>query len=88
MAVVAVLRLDQVPEPRLLPCPPAAPPAAAPAPPGPSDEQIAKWSEQDVMNVLDMMRKEFTVDAKRIYLTGHSMGGAGTLFLGAKHANL
>ena len=68
--------------------PPAAPPAAAPAPPGPSDEQIAKWSEQDVMNVLDMMRKEFTVDAKRIYPTGHSMGGAGTLFLGAKHANL
>ena len=40
------------------------------------------------MNVLDMMRKEFTVDPKRIYLTGHSMGGAGTLFLGAKHANL
>jgi len=67
---------------------PAAPPAAAPAPAGPSDEQIAKWSEQDVMNVLDMMRKEFTVDPKRIYLTGHSMGGAGTLFLGAKHANL
>ena len=40
------------------------------------------------MNVLDMMRKEFSVDPKRIYLTGHSMGGAGTLFLGAKHANL
>jgi poly(3-hydroxybutyrate) depolymerase len=67
---------------------PAAQPAAAPAPAGPSDEQIAKWSEQDVMNVLDMMRKEFTVDPKRIYLTGHSMGGAGTLFLGAKHADL
>jgi dipeptidyl aminopeptidase/acylaminoacyl peptidase len=69
---------------------PAAPPAAAaaPAPAGPSDEQIAKWSEQDVMNVLEIMRKEFTVDPKRMYLTGHSMGGAGTLFLGAKHANL
>lgn len=40
------------------------------------------------MNVLDMMRKEFNVDPKRIYLTGHSMGGAGTLFLGSKHANL
>ena len=40
------------------------------------------------MNVLDMMRKEFSVDPKRIYLTGHSMGGAGTLFLGAKHADL
>jgi poly(3-hydroxybutyrate) depolymerase len=70
--------------------PAAAAPAAgpAPAPAGPSDEQIAKLSEQDVMNVLDMMRKEFSIDPKRIYLTGHSMGGAGTLFLGAKHADL
>lgn len=65
---------------------PPAPPAAAPA--GPSDEQIRKWSEQDVMNVLAMMRNEFNVDPKRIYLTGHSMGGAGALFLGSKHADL
>jgi poly(3-hydroxybutyrate) depolymerase len=70
------------------PAPAPAPPEAAAAPAGPSDEQIAKLSEQDVMNVLDMMRKEFTVDPKRIYLTGHSMGGAGTLFLGAKYADL
>jgi dipeptidyl aminopeptidase/acylaminoacyl peptidase len=40
------------------------------------------------MNVLAMMRKEFNIDPKRIYLTGHSMGGAGTLFLAAKHADL
>jgi len=40
------------------------------------------------MNVLGMMRKEFTVDPKRIYLTGHSMGGAGTLFLASKHADI
>lgn len=66
--------------------PPGAPPAAAPA--GPSDEQIQRWSEQDVMNVLAMMRNEFNVDPKRIYLTGHSMGGAGALFLGSKHADL
>lgn len=63
-----------------------APPAAAPA--GPTNQQIEKWSEQDVMNVLEMMRKEFNVDPARIYLTGHSMGGAGTYFLGAKHANI
>lgn len=62
--------------------------APPPAGEGPSDEQIRKWSEQDVMNVLDMMRKEFNIDPRRIYLTGHSMGGAGTLYLGAKHANL
>lgn len=40
------------------------------------------------MNVLAMMRNEFNVDPKRIYLTGHSMGGAGALFLGSKHADL
>lgn len=62
--------------------------AAAEAPAGPGPEQVARWSEQDVMNVLDMMRKEFSVDAKRIYLTGHSMGGAGTYFLGSKHAGI
>jgi predicted peptidase len=68
--------------------PPAAAPASGEASAGPSREQIAKWSEQDVMNVLEMMRKEFNVDPKRIYLTGHSMGGAGTYFLGSKHADV
>jgi len=65
--------------------PPAAPAAAAPTP---SNADIEKWSEADVMNVLAMMRKEFNIDPKRIYLTGHSMGGAGTLFLASKHADI
>ncbi|HEY6456324.1 MAG TPA: prolyl oligopeptidase family serine peptidase [Steroidobacteraceae bacterium] len=65
-------------------------PAAGPGsgPTGPSDQDIQKWSEADVINVLAMMRKEFKVDPKRIYLTGHSMGGAGTLFLASKHADI
>jgi poly(3-hydroxybutyrate) depolymerase len=62
--------------------------AAPAAPAGPSNADIEKWSEADVMNVLGFMRKEFNVDPKRIYLTGHSMGGAGTLFLASKHADL
>src|SRR5262249_52460670 len=49
---------------------------------------IAELSEKDVMNVLAMVRKEFNVDADRIYLTGHSMGGAGTYFLGSKHPDI
>jgi predicted peptidase len=49
---------------------------------------LAELSEKDVMNVLAMVRKEFNVDAHRIYLTGHSMGGAGTYFLGSKHADI
>ncbi len=69
------------------PGPGAGPPAAA-AQEGPSNADIEKWSEADVMNVLAMMRKEFNVDPARIYLTGHSMGGAGTLFLASKHADI
>ena len=40
------------------------------------------------MNVLDMIRKEFNVDENRTYLMGHSMGGAGTIFLGVKYASI
>jgi predicted peptidase len=46
---------------------------------------LAELSEKDVLTVLDMMRKEFNIDDKRTYLLGHSMGGAGTLFLGSKY---
>lgn len=53
-------------------------------------ETGAKWathslSEHDAMTVLGMVRETFNVDAERIYLMGHSMGGFGTFFLGAKH---
>jgi poly(3-hydroxybutyrate) depolymerase len=44
-------------------------------------------SEKDVMNVLELMRKEFNVDERRTYLMGHSMGGAGTFHLGVKYAS-
>jgi predicted peptidase len=43
-------------------------------------------SEADVLNVLDLVRAEYHVDANRIYLLGHSMGGFGTWWLGQKHA--
>ena len=48
---------------------------------------LRELSEKDVMNVLDIVRKEFSVDPQRTYLMGHSMGGAGTLFLGPKYAS-
>jgi predicted peptidase len=48
--------------------------------------KVREASEKDVMTVLDMVRKEFNVDDRRIYLMGHSMGGAGTYYLAAKHA--
>ena len=50
--------------------------------------QVSQRSEKDVMTVLDMIRKEYNVDSKRIYIMGHSMGGAGAIYLGVKHASL
>jgi predicted esterase len=49
---------------------------------------LNELSEKDVMNVLEMVRKEFNVDDRRIYLMGHSMGGAGTLYLGVKYSSI
>jgi len=50
-------------------------------------EKLHEMSEKDVLNVLDMIRKEFNVDDRRTYLMGHSMGGAGTIYLGVKYAS-
>ena len=64
-----------------------APDASAPAAPaGPPPERLAELSELDVRTVINMIREEFTVDDDRTYLMGHSMGGAGALFLGQKYA--
>ena len=52
------------------------------------DRRIARISEKDVMNVLDMIKKEFNVDENRTYLMGHSMGGPGTIYLGVKYASI
>lgn len=52
------------------------------------DMQDAEYSEQDVMNVLQLLRDEFNVDSNRIYLWGHSMGGAGTYHIAAKYPDL
>jgi predicted esterase len=48
---------------------------------------LRELSEKDVLNVLEIVRKEFNVDDSRTYLMGHSMGGAGTLYLGSKYAS-
>lgn len=43
-------------------------------------------SEQDVVNVMNLVRQEYTIDPNRTYLMGHSMGGYGTWWLGQKYA--
>jgi poly(3-hydroxybutyrate) depolymerase len=53
---------------------------------GPADLQ--ELSEKDVMNVLDLVRKDYSVDPDRVYLLGHSMGGGGVWHLGIKHPDI
>src|SRR5688500_1840413 len=50
-----------------------------------SPPNLGELSEQDVMNVLALMRSEYNVDPNRIYIFGNSMCGAGALHLGIKH---
>ena len=46
------------------------------------------YSEQDVMNVLAMVRKEFNIDDRRIYLMGHSQGGGGARHIAGKYPDI
>jgi predicted peptidase len=55
------------------------------AEPGPAN--LGALSEQDVLNVLKVVRESYNVDSRRIYLIGQSMGGGGTLYLGSKYAD-
>jgi predicted peptidase len=52
------------------------------------ETQYRALSERDVLNVLDLVKREYKIDARRIYLMGHSMGGFGTWWLGQKHADI
>jgi len=77
--------------------PPPAPPAdSAPPqgrrglPPGllsdPNDPpNLRDLSERETLEVVDLIREEFKIDDDRTYLMGHSMGGAGTLYLAIKY---
>ena len=54
----------------------------------PLPENLGELSEQDVMHVFELVRDEFNIDDDRMYLWGHSMGGAGTYHLAARHPDL
>lgn len=41
------------------------------------------WGRSDALEVLDIAKRKFNIDASRIYLTGHSMGGHGTYHIGS-----
>ncbi|MGD2134539.1 MAG: glycoside hydrolase family 3 N-terminal domain-containing protein, partial [Gemmatimonadales bacterium] len=45
-------------------------------------------AEQDVLDVLADVKRRFSIDENRVYLTGLSMGGGGTLWLGLTRPDL
>jgi poly(3-hydroxybutyrate) depolymerase len=48
----------------------------------------SELSELDAMNALRIIRDRLNIDPERIFLMGHSMGGAGTYYLGSKYNNI
>jgi predicted esterase len=55
---------------------------------GTDQSKASEYSELDVMNVLAMVRKEFNIDNHRIYIMGHSQGGAGALHIADKYSSI
>jgi predicted peptidase len=45
-------------------------------------------AEQDVMDVLAEVRRDYKIDPNRIYLMGHSMGGYGTWSVAMAHPDV
>ena len=57
----------------------------APAPAEGWTQQENERAEQDVLNVIDLVTKEYGVDTSRVYLHGQNPSGSGALYLGAKY---
>ncbi|MDQ6767603.1 MAG: alpha/beta hydrolase-fold protein [Candidatus Eremiobacteraeota bacterium] len=49
------------------------------------DSQYVDPAPADVYAALDVVKKAFSIDPRRIYLAGHSMGGYGVFIVGPKH---
>jgi predicted peptidase len=65
------------------PYPIARPNAAVPADGWTPQEN--ERAEQDVINVIDLVTKEYGADPKRVFLHGQNPSGSGALYLGAKY---
>jgi len=49
--------------------------------------QSLERSEKDVINVIELVLREYPIDRESMFLMGHSMGSGGTWYLGAKYAD-
>ncbi len=61
---------------------------AAVKPGGDVRYSTTELAEIDTMTLLKSIREQYAVDSDRIYLMGHSMGGAGTYYLGGKYNDI
>ena len=52
------------------------------------DSEQDRRAEEDVMNVFRLVTDELNIDENRIYLWGHSMGGAGTYYLASRYPDV
>jgi predicted peptidase len=57
----------------------------APAPAAGWTPQEDERAEQDVLHVMNLVAKEYNVDAARVYLHGQNPSGSGALYLAAKY---
>ena len=55
---------------------------------GRSLEVEGAYSQRDVMNVVALVQKAYAIDLERMYLWGHSMGGAGTYHLAMEYPDM
>ncbi|UZK65363.1 hypothetical protein [Sphingomonas sp. M1-B02] len=55
---------------------------------GPERARMLELSEKDALTALDRIATEYGADRKRMFVTGHSMGGGGTWYLAHKHRAL
>ena len=44
--------------------------------------------EEDVLQVIEEVKRQFPVDPDRVFIMGHSMGGAGSYTVGLHHPDL
>ena len=48
-------------------------------------DNLGELSERDVLNVLEIIKNNFSINDSQIYIAGHSMGGAGALHLASTY---
>ena len=46
----------------------------------------SEWSEQDAVHVFNLIKEEYPIDPKRVFLFGYSAGGQGSHYFGQKYA--